>query len=130
MISLANLRFVTCTVAVITPFVAGCSPERPKLKIIVPNCFTGMVEIKQSSAPTGSPIRDETGAKVYRIPITGTLAVRSLQPFTTWHQLIVQYEDGSSIPIEREAPPTAVAVRDIDFINSNTIRYRIDKSRK
>jgi len=114
--------------AVVIVVLVGCTRSSPRVKIILPNGFTGVAEIQQS--PDASvPVTDESGALVYRIEKQGTLSVPSLQPLMNWHEQIVQYEDGTLITNEREAPPDTVAVRESESVD-NTVRFRIDTIRQ
>jgi len=75
----------------------GCSnPSGDAVKIIIPNNFRGVFKIVPDEEGTLAEKKDEHF--VFRIPGSGILRVKNTDPFKDFHETVVEYESGKSVP--------------------------------
>lgn len=102
--------------------VTGCQRKSMTLEFVVPNDFSGVLELRANSA-NGIELMSTNRLVVLVFPASGTLDVKGNLPNLEWHKPIARFADGTPIPISvptATVPDKAVALRGLGIKNNNT----------
>lgn len=68
------------------------------MRFVIPDGVAGSFVVRKN--PGGSPWRHVVDAHEVDVPLSGVVAVDSLDPIRTWHNSLAHHSDGTPIPKE------------------------------
>jgi hypothetical protein len=96
MLQMSNIRTILPLFS-ICALLLGCQRRGDPVHFVLPLGYRGAFKLVVDSKGTNAELVG--GRLTYLIPPSGTLLVRSDDPFLVWHEVSASFSDGSSLPL-------------------------------